>query len=74
MSDNNLSVVSNMAGAKKISVTDGNLKYTFVIVNGRGREPDRAAVRNFELPFTAPNNGFRMVLPLYGFVWNWSAN
>lgn len=62
---NNLSVVSN--SGRKVSVTDGSLNVPFMSFMERGRDPDRAsgALISSYL-FTAPNNGIRMILPLYG--------
>lgn len=62
---NNLSVVSN--SGRKVSVTDGSLNVPFMSLMERGREPDRAsgALISSYL-FSAPNNGIRMILPLYG--------
>ncbi|RKV74407.1 MAG: hypothetical protein D8H97_25935 [Neisseria sp.] len=62
---NNLRVVSN--SGREVSVTDGSLNVPFMSLMERGREPDRAsgALISSYL-FTAPNNGIRMVLPLYG--------
>ena len=62
---NNLRVVSN--SGREVSVTDGSLNVPFMSLMERGREPDRAsgALISSYL-FTAPNNGIRMILPLYG--------
>jgi hypothetical protein len=62
---NNLRVVSN--SGREVSVTDGSLNVPFMSLMERGREPDRAsgALISSYL-FTAPNNGVRMILPLYG--------
>ena len=62
---NNLRVVSN--SGREVSVTDGSLNVPFISLMERGREPDRAsgALISSYL-FTAPNNGIRIILPLYG--------
>ena len=62
---NNLRVVSN--SGREVSVTDGSLNVPFMSLMERGREPDRASGALYSgYLFTAPNNGVRMILPLYG--------
>lgn len=62
---NNLRVVSN--SGREVSITDGSLNVPFMSLMERGREPDgpSGALISSYL-FVAPNNGIRMILPLYG--------
>lgn len=62
---NNLQVVSN--SGREVSITDGSLNVPFEMLIAKGTYPERSSgALSSGYLFTAPNNGVRMILPLYG--------
>lgn len=62
---NNLRVVSN--GGRELSITDGSLNVPFETLIAKGNYPERSSgALSSGYLFAAPNNGIRMILPLYG--------
>mgnify|MGYP000891019342 FL=1 len=62
---NNLRVVSN--SGREVSITDGSLNVPFETLIAKGNYPERSSgALSSGYLFAAPNNGIRMILPLYG--------
>lgn len=61
----NLRVVSN--SGREVSITDGSLNVPFETLIAKGNYPERSSgALSSGYLFAAPNNGIRMILPLYG--------
>lgn len=62
---NNLRVVSN--SGREVSITDGSLNVPFETLIAKGDYPERSSgALSSGYLLAAPNNGIRMILPLYG--------